>query len=670
MSHLLSKNEKTETPKYIIFFDSESWVDTSPLSQDDTENREHKTYLIEGTFCKRQSKGNYKEYNKTYRIDTDENFKRTFWGDVDSFTKAKCKTWIFAHNARYDTLTTGAINYLIDLGYRVSAFSDANPFFMCFENKELRKKIMIVSSTNYFQQSLKSLGQCFGLEKMEIEYDNTNIDESVIYCKRDVEILKTAMLTLIEFIKQEDLGIFKMTIAGQAFNAYRHRFMEKEIFIHRNKESLILERAAYAGGRTEIWKHGQYNMELFYVDVNSMYPYVMREFTYPTKLITYRKKLSIDDAKVFLDSGFLMVAKVLLNTDKRIYFKKDKRLFFPVGEFETVLSTEELKKAIDENHIIKIKECNIYEGENIFAAYVNYFYDKRLEAKQNKNEVYSLLYKLFLNCLYGKFGQTSIRWEKINDADPKKIEQEWILDTDTNERYLIKTFGGATFRELKLPVGENEAKDSFPAIAGHVTANARMLLWDCIETAGTNNVYYMDTDSLFVNKEGYENLINKGLINENELGKLKLENVIEYFDIRGCKDYKYTIKGGKTVEKIKGVSKNSLILNDNEFMSMQWGGMSKGIKEGNLEGYSNNIIRKELKREYSKGIKENGEVLPFIYQNNVNLDYLEKEKEIKRLKQEIEELKSNKDNRNKITVLKNCLDKLVKSSEIIRVKGV
>jgi hypothetical protein len=614
MSHILGKNKKTTTPKYMVFFDSESFVDTDINNKEEGQEVVHDCYLVIARFTTKRKE--YKTDERIYRRDKDEHFKNTFYDDLDRYTKSKNKTWCFAHNMRYDILVTGGIKYLIKLGYKVTAFSESNPFFMCFENEDTNKKIIMVSSTNYYQFSLAKLGKCFGLEKLDIEYKDTDIEESITYCKRDVEILQKAMLNLIEFIKEEDLGNFKFTIAGQSFNAYRHRFMNTEIYIHRNKESVILERESYAGGRTESWRIGTYN-NLYYVDINSMYPSEMLEQRYPTKLLSYRKRMSINDLNIFIKNGFLVTAKVVVKTEEPAYFKKEGKLIFPTGEFETVLSTPELIHAIENNHIVKIKETNIYEGEYIFKEYVNYFYNKRLEAKANLDEVRTLLYKLFLNCLYGKFGQTSICWEKIDEAPADEVRQEFVLEAETNQRYLVKIFGGGVFREVKKEIGESEAKDSFCAIASHVTSYARMKLWKYIKQAGTENIYYMDTDSLITNIKGYNKL--NEYIDNDKLGYLKLEDYIEEIHLHGAKDYKYKNKKGEITEKIKGIGiKNSKRITENEFMCTQWRGLSKSLKEGNLEGYSNNIIKKNLTRKYSKGdIQESGKVIPF------NLDYEE-----------------------------------------------
>ena len=59
-------------------------------------------------------------------------------------------------------------------------------------------------------------------------------------------------------------------------------------------------------------------------------------------------------------------------------------------------------------------------------------------------------------------------------------------------------------------------------LAAYITAGARSMLCRAIVIAGPENVYYCDTDSLFVNAEGFRRLQAAGLLHEDMLGLFKL----------------------------------------------------------------------------------------------------------------------------------------------------
>ena len=648
--HVLHASKKTELPNRIVYFDSESRVpefddeEFIKMAQAERFEIKHEPYLCCATLIDRGS-----EHEEDYH---GQDWQQRLWGDVARLCRKNSKVWCFAHNAKYDVLATGAIKYLVEYGFTVTAYSDSNPFFirlvkhMPIENyvKKLQKKletadtlaanellikisrvkngelktpsigtILILSSTNFYNTSLKNLGKTFNLEKLDPAY-NCTLEEAIPYCRRDVQILKLAMESFFDFVANEDLGNVGMTIASQAFNAYRHRFMQHDIFIHTNIPAIILERAAYSGGRTEAWHIGNCPGTVYGLDVNSMYPYVMLKEKFPVRLLSHRNRVTIADLKNFLDRGYLLTAKVKLITDRPIFPKRGKRLIFPVGIFWTSLCTPEIKYALEHNLIAEVEEIGIYEGDNIFEEYVNYFYNQRLKAKKNKDAVRDYLFKIFLNSLYGKFGQTIPEWERIGDADPIIVKAEHVYSMESATYEYYKTFGGSTFKKITPEIGHSESSNSFCAVAAHVTAYARMLLWDYAETAVLKNIFYMDTDSLMVNKKGFTNIEKAGHIDPKILGKLKLEKIGK-MSIRGLKDYSFTGKDENNekikIDKIKGVNKNAIKIDENTYATSTWQGLAHAIETGNLDGYSQFSMIKELKREYTKGeISKSGRVIP------------------------------------------------------------
>lgn len=663
--HILEPSKQTIVPRRMIFFDSESEVSTEITQEEISraiENKtgkgiskqvrkEHKPYYIAATYYRdrQNERGRISEKDEDYYpLKDGETFLEKFWQDVDNFAQKGQKTFIFAHNAKYDVQVTGCVPFLVALGYTVKSFSDANPFFLKFvkefptgkinekNGKEIiiRKHIIIVSSTNYYAQPLAKLGETFGLPKLDFNHDQKILPKSKafmekvrVYGRRDVDILKTAMLSFISFVQREGLGKFAMTVAGQSFAAYCKRFMLEDIYIHDDARALETERNAYAGGRNECFSIGAIDQDIYYVDINSMYPHVMRTHKYPTKLITFWNQCSIDQVEYQINSGRLICADVLVHTDIPIFHKKDDRLIFPIGTFWTSLSTPEIIEGLKRGFIKEMKNVCVYESGDLFSEYVNYFYNARLEAKHNDDAVHDNLHKMMLTNLYGKFGQRNENWEKELDEDGKEIEvdpcivmEKTELNHQTRERETFRIFGGRVFARNK-ELDDMEAQNSFPAIAAHVTAHARQLLWSYIEMAGMEHVHYCDTDSLFVDATGYQLLWLNDAIDNDRLGALKIEQTKEMkklglicmndLALFGCKDYQFA-----GVTKIKGVSKNAVRLADSEdgklrFAVTQWGGFADRFREGDMSHYFNKVIVKELAREYTKGIIFEGRVLPF-----------------------------------------------------------
>ncbi|GAH97172.1 unnamed protein product, partial [marine sediment metagenome] len=132
---------------------------------------------------------------------------------------------------------------------------------------------------------------------------------------------------------------------------------------------------------------------------------------------------------------------------------------------------------------------------------------------------------------YGKFGQKAEQWRKIGECpnEPDRVEVCYIAGCTRTKaiRYLL----GEVF-EL---VGYEECFNSFPAIAAEASAYARMYLYKLMKQAGEGNYFYCDTDSLFVNEVGLQNLGDK--LDNNCLGGLKVIEETNSITIRGLKDY-------------------------------------------------------------------------------------------------------------------------------------
>jgi hypothetical protein len=331
----------------------------------------------------------------------------------------------------------------------------------------------------------------------------------------------------------------------------------------------------------------------------------MKNLEVPTRLISIYENIDLRFLQELI-KRYCLIAKVKIKTGLPLYpYKENKKLIFPVGEFWTYLATPELKVALERNEILTIDKVFVYLKERIFEDFVNYFYSKRLEEKIKGNLTQSFFYKIILNSLYGKFGQRNDDWEFVC-IDLNQPDGSWfVYDIDEGKKYLFRCINGVIERSN----GKVEAKFSFPAIPAHITSGARVRLLELMLKAGLENVFYVDTDSLFVNEKGFQNLQHE--IDDKELGKLKLMRKANNVIIYGLKDYQF----GNDI-KIKGIRKNAVQIGDRIFKQIQFVGIKGSMRQGDL----NNVIMKEvvkvLKRDYHKGIVlSSGQVLPFeIYQ--------------------------------------------------------
>lgn len=591
-AHWLKGNKVSQTINRVIWFDTET-------SQEQISEKtvEHHLEVGYAAFSRRISgrKWSRPQWIRFTRIDE-------FWEFVDSKVKDKTKLYLFCHNTNFDLPVLDAFTKLPELGFELKfAVIDAPPTILKFTKD--KKSIVILDTLNFWRVPLKVLGESIGLEKLPMPDKDAGDFLWNEYCRRDTEIIMKAVQQWADFILRNDFGGFAYTVAGQAFRLYRHRYMWHKIGIHNNENACSIERLAYKGGRNECFRLGEIKGTHKLYDVNSMYPYVMLKEKYPTKLKYYSERKNIKDL-IKLLKDYAVIATVILNTKTPAYCKKyHNKLIFPVGKFEITLCTPELIYAIEKGDIIEVKSLAVYQHDNIFKDYVEDIYTRRRQAIKEGNKVGKILYKLLLNSLYGKFGQKGIVYEK-DSFNPELSTKVWTeIDLDEHTAVKWRALAGLVQKQ----VDEIESRDSFPAIAAHVTAYARMHLWSLIESQKGKCVY-CDTDSLLI--ETGKSTETPGTMEVGEkLGQVKLEKTCHSGYIWGCKDYRL---GG--TDKHKGIKKTAFWQGQNSVYQEKWSSLVGQLRAGDLSKATTTKISKTLHRIYNKGyVLPGGLIKPFVF---------------------------------------------------------
>lgn len=492
----------------------------------------------------------------------------TFFNWVEGRTRERSTTYIYAHNLQYDaallSLSTMAAKYACVVAEYVP-----DPHLLWITMRKGNRTLQFIDSLNYFNTSLAKLGESIGLSKMTAEVHPQPVSWWEEYCKRDVEVLRAAMHSYFDFLTTNELGAYRKTAAAQAYGAFRHRFMHHKILIIADPVVEQLERKAYHGGRSEVFYDVPLHHRVYCLDINSMYPAVMRDNNFPYRKVVSGHYLNPVGAASFIGKR-AVVAHVTIETDEPCYPKDTgERVIYPVGRFDTVLSTPELLYALGKGHVAGIGEYVLYEQAPLFKDYVETLYSLRLLYKEQNNEAFQYMCKLFLNSLYGKFGQRGQRWELCSYSAPPGISEWHGACGQDNEIMKHRT----RFDEVWHKRLDGEAFESFPAIAAHVTSYARMKLWQLINTAGREHVYYVDTDSLYVDDSGYANLSH--LIDSAQLGLLKVEAAYEWAHFRAPKDYAHSAG-----ERVKGVRARAVKLASNRYKQEVFESYDQALQRG------------------------------------------------------------------------------------------
>ena len=588
--HVLKREKSVAIARHFVFFDTE----TSQKYDDDGNIIQ--VFKLGWAVYHRRSYGRHKEVIEWFSFTNISEF----WDFVFSHTYERQKLWVIARNIVFDFTVCEGWKYLLTAGYKLKFFHN-NGVSVIVSVVHKRRSIVFLDSMNWFTESLAKTGERIGIPKLSIDFDTCSFEELSNYCRNDVLIEFENFRLFIRFLEGNTISRLCYTKASTAMAAYLLRHYHTPIWIHNNAEVIKLERESYKGGRCECFRLGDFENEKYYIlDVNSLYPFVMRGRAYPVKYIAIKHNETTSDLWAQTQSKSV-VAAVSIDTNEPVYAVKMGRTIFPIGVFDAVLTTPEIQYALQHNHIKQVYDCVYYEQADIFTTYVDTLYQLRRDFASAGVKEYEVLCKYLLNSLYGKFGQKAENWEKIGIAPDEPDREELIFSQSPRKVSRLRYLLGEVF-ELK---SYSESFNSFPAIASHVTAYARLYLWSLMQIAGVGNFVYCDTDSLVVNEEGLYNL--SDYMSETELGKLKLQEEVSHLILRGLKDYDTDTKN-----VIKGIRKTAVKIDDNTYTQQQWPTFKGLLKSDNPDVYTVHNVTKHLGREYKKGVVcENGFIQPF-----------------------------------------------------------
>lgn len=608
--HIFRTNDELNMQTHFVFVDTEANIEK-------VNDREYQTFRLgAGIFWNREKdvKSSIIFHNIT-----------EFWDKLESFFQETDKVMLYAHNMGYDFRLLDGVRSLQARGWVNSRYYVKQKVFI-LEFTKGNKRLCVWDTFNYTPASLAEIGHSVGLEKSGTFDQFDTSEELEEYCLNDTEIVYRYIRQLVEFLEKYQLSKLMPTAGSLSLNIFRHHFYDRKnqpIYIHDWKRAIKLERDSYMGGITDCFRVGNIEETTYKLDINSMYPSIMLDHKVPTKLVYYSANADDDLRAVYnaFKSSHLVIAKCRIRIPEAYAYVLTKqtvgheeKAIMAYGEYEVTKCSPELEFIEEHGEIVSISELAIYEGAPVFHDFIEFFYNQRLEFKRQGNKVNELFTKLLLNSLYGKWGQKAYDQTELVPGAPLYDDYQRLkasggeigelIDARTGRHYSFIDTGEKVFSQEST---ENNSKDSFVAIASFITSYARMLLVKYILLAGRQNVWYCDTDSLFVNETGREKLAH--VIDSSKLGFLKVEGLARSVVINRPKDYQFGDE-----RKLKGVRKGSqFITADQEkevYVQDRWEGFTTALRHGRHNTVMVESYTKSVNKRYDKGRVKDGWVRP------------------------------------------------------------
>ena len=239
----------------------------------------------------------------------------------------------------------------------------------------------------------KKLDFDHNLVTMDLIINNGNLDNGT-FKEVIIKYLTKNLLSLQEIIEKTSLYILNQynvslldtfSTSSLAMKIFKTDYLEKEILILPPFYGEIL-RQAYKGGMINIIKPKGKNLR--YYDINSLYPYAMKNFMLEKML----KK--IHDPKINLKDFFGFVyAQVVIPKSVKVSFAhiKTDHLIAPVGKIKGLFFSEKLKAFQRRGYTVNPILGFEHEKIRPFDKYVDHLYEIKKEAKGGKRMIIKLL---------------------------------------------------------------------------------------------------------------------------------------------------------------------------------------------------------------------------------------------------------------------------------------
>jgi hypothetical protein len=371
------------------------------------------------------------------------------------------------------------------------------------------------------------------------------IKSDIDYGKMESSVRQIHMPEISAYLKQDCVGLWividryrkdygkQLTQAGASMRIWS-KMADREPPRQSKGEHDAMKKYYY-GGRVQCFESGVKRTDFEVYDINSAYPFAMRNIHPISVNPIISEELPRSDAEI----GPCLITLSCISHHGALPYRQNSELFFPEDEStvrEYHVTGWEYLAGLENGSLTQIRMRQVLQfAECIdFKNYVDHFYGLREDARKRGDVAGRIFGKYFMNSLYGKFGANCENYSEFVIASSDS-QEEWI-----KKGYMeYKPWGDRTLM-VRNPT-EDELDDIQGkwryyniATAASVTGYVRAYLYRALNSA--SGVIYCDTDSIKARGFGALDI-------GDQLGGWKHEYSGDYYAISGKKLYADHIKG-------------------------------------------------------------------------------------------------------------------------------
>jgi hypothetical protein len=416
------------------------------------------------------------------------------WGNVHAHAKRRRLTFLWVHDLSKTSRTTDMLHHLPDLGWTLAAFSlnVGAPWMVWRRN---RSTLKVVDLMSIWPTSLDQIGKHWGLSQRPAPDDDAPYLAWAARARSDLAILSVAVDSYVDWVRTDNLGPLAVTGNGQAWSAFRRRFMPYGILCHQETELLAMERRAMWTGRCEAFWHG------------ALLRQVVDEWDFSRAHITLCQTEDmptfphgpIDPARpladYLADDRYHVLAEVEIDTDVPCApTLVGAHIVWPTGVFITTLWAPELRIALGACRSVRVLRGWLYRRAPALRGWADWC-TSQLDATDDVVPAWRKdVIKRWGNALVGRFAMRYPQWELVGRSPVSDVFCTPCVNVQTDDEFLLMQVGFDMWQQ----VGTVAPNNSAPMVTGYVMSAMRAKLWQVMQDLPEKALLYVDTDSLLV----------------------------------------------------------------------------------------------------------------------------------------------------------------------------
>lgn len=440
-----------------------------------------------------------------------------FWSLLDECRSRHECTWVFAHNLGYDLTLLGFWDWLSRGPAQLVDAVLADPPTV-ITVRWGRRLVRFVDVLNYWRLSVMDLASATGQASDSRAGDLGRQSTPEERVKSHVEVIERCILGMINHVATTGCCSFRATAAGMAWATWTKSFLGRSLVISLDQRERDIARKAYLGGRVQLRSTGKCRERVTVLDVDSLYPSVMVDRPYPCRLVKRTGQMRPADLRSAQRYYDCVACVDLVGAPGHLPVWHAGRPVYSGGSGLSYLAGAELALALATCSVARVHAACLYQRDDLFTGFVRHFHAAKTSARVRGDSVSECWAKMMLCSLYGKFAQRGHQWQAAPDVFARGHYAYWWHKEQGSPRPVwARSIAGRVELNRQGP----EPRHSFPAIAAHVTAAARIAMEHDIVMCGRDNFLYSDTDSVHCYDDGVDRLAGAGRIKPGCLGALR-----------------------------------------------------------------------------------------------------------------------------------------------------